>query len=229
MQYPGFEVRGSVNKKLDIDIRADGGYVVAPHSVHGSGHVYEWEPGYSIHEIDPAACSPWMNDYLNNVAEDNKAKALKKPSDNRVDNPNMERTEAPHPEYTEILKNGAEEGMRNHTTTKLAGHLFAKGLAESEVWEMLKIWNSSKNKPPLNESELRRIFESIRKLESKNQKKQEKKIDVTAFLDTTQKIVDEHDQSYVKIPFAGNELSQMETMMNGGLIGGRFYLLGGIT
>ena len=32
----------------------------------------------------------------------------------------------------------------------------------------------------------------------------------------------------MKIPFAGNELNQLETIMNGGLIGGRFYLLGGI-
>ena len=29
MRHPGFEIRNSVNKRLDIDIRADGGYVVA--------------------------------------------------------------------------------------------------------------------------------------------------------------------------------------------------------
>jgi len=229
MRHPGFEVRGSVNKKLDIDIRADGGYVVAPASVHGSGNVYEWEPGYSIHEIDPASCSPWTVDYLKNVAEDSsKPKQSKEIGPKPSDDGNMERTETPRDEYTGILNNGAKEGMRNHMATKLAGHLFARGISESEVWEMLKMWNSTKNTLPIDESELRKTFESVRKLESKNQKKQEKKIDVTAFLDTSQKIVDEHDQSYVKIPFAGNELSQLETMMNGGLIGGRFYLLGGI-
>ena len=29
-RHPGFEIRNSVNKRLDLDIRADGGYVVAP-------------------------------------------------------------------------------------------------------------------------------------------------------------------------------------------------------
>ena len=229
MRHPGFEVKGSINKELDIDIRADGNYVVAPPSIHGSSSLYEWEEGYSISEIDPAPCTPWMFDYLKNVAESpSKSKQSKENTLKPSDDGHMERTETPHDEYTGIFKKGAVEGMRNHTATKLTGHLFARGISESEVWEMLKMWNSTKNSPPLNESELRKTFESVRKLESKNQKKQEKKIDVTDFLDTSQKIVDDHDQSYVRIPFAGNELSQLETMMNGGLIGGRFYLLGGI-
>ena len=41
-------------------------------------------------------------------------------------------------------------------------------------------------------------------------------------------VITEHEESYIKIPFAENNLSQLETRMNGGLIGGRFYLLGGI-
>ena len=69
IQHPGFEIRNSVNKKLDIDIRADGGYVAAPPSIHGSGHQYEWEEGFSISEIDPAPCEYWMTEYLKSVAE----------------------------------------------------------------------------------------------------------------------------------------------------------------
>lgn len=225
MQHPGFEVRGSVNKELDIDIRADGGYVLAPASVHGSGNVYEWEAGYSIHEIDPATCEPWHIDYLKNVAEGNNTETREKPSDNRVDNPNMESTEASQHGYTGILKNGAVEGMRNHTTTKLAGHLFAKGISESEVWELLRTWNTSKNTPPLNESELRKTFESVKKLEGKNKKKE---IEIGQFLDTAERVVTEYDQQYVRVPFAGRLLPIMESRMNGGLIGGRVYVFGGI-
>lgn len=225
MQAPGFEVRGSINKELDIDIRADGNYVVAPPSVHGSGNAYEWEPGYSIHEIDPAPCEQWQIYYLKSVAEGNKKETHEKPSENRADNRNMESTETPRHEYNEILKNGAREGMRNDTTTRLAGHLFAKGISESEVWEMLSMWNTSKNHPPLDESELRRIFKSVKKLEGKNEKKE---VEIGQFLDTAERVVTEYDQQYMRVPFAGRLLSIMESRMNGGLIGGRIYFLGGI-
>ena len=166
-----------------------------------------------------------MTDYLKNIAEGDKANAQEKPSDNRVDNPNMERTESPQPEYTGILKNGAMEGMRNHTTTKLAGHLFARGISEAEVWEMLKLWNMSKNNPPLDENELRRTFKSVKKLEAKNEKKE---LEIGQFLDTAERVVSEYDRQYIRVPFGGRLLPIMESRTNGGLIGGRIYVLGGI-
>jgi hypothetical protein len=43
-KYPtGFPVNNRVGVLPGVDIRTDGGYVVAPGSVHASGHVYEWE------------------------------------------------------------------------------------------------------------------------------------------------------------------------------------------
>jgi replicative DNA helicase len=119
------------------------------------------------------------------------------------------------------------EGNRNHTATKLAGHLLAKGLPEDEAWAMLKMWNSDKNNPSLDESELCKTFDSVAKLDSRNQK-QDKKINVAEFLDSTKKVVYEYSENYNKIPFAGGNLKQLETRMNGGLIGGRLYILGGI-
>ena len=102
-----------------------------------------------------------------------------------------------------------------------------KAVAEDEIWATVEMWNTSRNNPSLSKDELRRTFESVKKLDSDN-KESEEKIDVIDFLDNTKRIIFEHEQSYVKIPFAGNELSQLEAQMNGGLIGGRFYLWGGI-
>jgi len=224
MQYPGFEVRGSVNKKLDIDIRADGGYVVAPPSVHGSGNIYEWEEGHSIHEIDPAPCTPWMIAYLDDVAKSNKPTAKKKENLTKTKAERTQHKSETKGEYHDILKNGCREGERNSTATKLIGHLLKTKMPPGEVWEIIRLWNQ-KNTPPIDGSELSRTFNSVSKLESQNK---EKKVDVADFLDTTKKIIVDYDENYVKIPFAGKNLSRLETQMNGGLIGGRFYLLGGI-
>jgi hypothetical protein len=108
--------------------------------------------------------------------------------------------------YADILSNGAVEGMRNHTATKLAGHLFAKGIFGNEVWSMLKMWNTSKNRPPLDESELRRTFNSVKNLESKNKKKE---IEVVQFLDTVDKAAAEYNRQYVRVSFSADLLKKL--------------------
>ena len=53
---------------------------------------------------------------------------------------------------------------------------------------------------------------------------------MTKFLDTEKRITAEYNEQYVRIPFAsGDILSIMQSKMNGGLIGGRTYVFGGIT
>ena len=64
LQHPGFEIRNSVNKNLDLDIRADGGYVAAPPSIHGSGRQYKWEEGLSIFDKNPGVLYPNLQQQL---------------------------------------------------------------------------------------------------------------------------------------------------------------------
>jgi replicative DNA helicase len=229
MRHPGFEIRNSVNKKLDIDIRADGGFVVAPPSVHGNGHHYIWESGFSISEIDPAGCEPWMIDYLKGIAEHAPSKKTDERRPERVEVGKFGSNSESNTIYAELLKNGCTEGMRNDSAAKLAGHWLAKGLPEEETWELLQQWNS-KNQPPIDTSELRKTFESVRKLHNQNAKpaSDEKEIDLFDLLDTPEKVTAEYDESYVRIPFSLKQLSNLEGKLNGGLVGGRLYVLGGI-
>jgi replicative DNA helicase len=225
MRHPGFEVRNRVNQGLKIDIRADGGYVAAPPSVHGSGRTYEWVEGFSIFEINPAPCEQWMIDYLQDVAEGDKPEPKTKSFLKQRERLPAERSDKPKGEYAEILKKGAAEGNRNDTATRLAGHLLAKGVPENEAWEILTNWNH-KNRPPLDLDELKRTFESVCKLESRNAK--DTAIDSVRYLDTLESIVSVREESFVQIPFAGDNLASLQNKMGGGLLGGRLYILGGI-
>ncbi|MCL6558359.1 MAG: bifunctional DNA primase/polymerase [Firmicutes bacterium] len=49
-----------------LDVRADGGYVVAPPSVHPSGRVYQWVKGRSPDDVALAPCPEWLLELLAN-------------------------------------------------------------------------------------------------------------------------------------------------------------------
>ena len=81
-------------------------------------------------------------------------------------------------------------------------------------------------KPPLGHDELKSIFDSIKTAEQKS--KSAKIIQIDSLLDDVNKAISEYQQNYVMIPFAGDNLSKLENHMNGGFIGGRLYIFGGI-
>jgi RecA-family ATPase len=43
-----------------LDVRATGGYIVAPPSIHRNGAVYQWAPGLGPDETEPADAPPWL-------------------------------------------------------------------------------------------------------------------------------------------------------------------------
>ena len=55
-----------------------------------------------------------------------------------------------------------------------------------------------------------------------------KGIDIESFLDTPEKVIRESEENYVRIKFGGDNLTLLERKMEGGLVGGRLYILGGI-
>jgi len=227
MRHPGFIVKNQVEEKLDIDIRGDGGLVVAPPSVHGSGHQYKWEGGFSIFEVDPAECTPWMIDYLKCIS----AAEVKPETEGKKDTPKETKKKEPADKtqnegdkkgYADIIAKGCVKGNRNDTTIRLVGHLLKTGPKE-ETWELVKLWNEHKNKPPLPHDDLKDIFEYVFNMEQKG------KVTADSFLDSADSALAEYNQNYVRIPIAGQtSLHNLEKVMNGGLAGGRFYIFGGI-
>lgn len=158
LKHPGSLVQNAASLAgvQGLDVRGDGGYVVAPPSVHPSGRRYVWAKGRSPRDVELALPPVWLLDLLTN----------------RISaNPGHEELPPRHdPDWVLELLGGVEEGRRNDAATRLAGHWLARGLPEAEVWLLLVDWNR-RNRPPLPEKELRSVFRSIVNREARKPRK----------------------------------------------------------
>lgn len=158
-KHPGIAIKNEVKRVESwFDIRGDGGYVVAPPSIHPNKSHYEWEEGFAPWECELAELPKWLLDKLKNGGTSSR--------NNIPNSTNNQQTD-----WNQIIKYGTTEGGRNELATKYVGRLFAKKLSFEEVLEMSLRWNR-KNNPPLPELEIKGIVESIYKLDLKNNGKQ---------------------------------------------------------
>ncbi|MEM3415507.1 MAG: phage/plasmid primase, P4 family [Thermoproteota archaeon] len=133
-------VRNFTRRFPGIDLRGEGGYVLAPPSIHPSGAIYEW-----IIPLDGDL--PELPEWILETKK--------------------EEQQERDPNWVEELLKGVEEGQRNDSLARLSGHYFGKGLTFEETKLILLDWNK-RNKPPLPEEEVLRTIESIYKRDQKN-------------------------------------------------------------
>jgi len=127
----------------DLDIRGNGGYVVAPSSIHPNGRAYEW----SVDSSDTIVPAP---DWLVSLVQ--------VPPKN-----NQNKTEV---DWVPILQ-GVQEGRRNDCLTRLVGKLLAHGLDSEFVFYLAWAWNEARCVPPLPHDEFIRTFISVYKMNAK--------------------------------------------------------------
>lgn len=140
--HPGHEVRnGAKLGGMALDVRGDGGYVVAPGSVHPSGSVYEEEGEWYDIDSLPVFQSAWLGEKVAPLV--NQQAALEK------------RVRA----YLDRIP-GEAEGNRDNQGFKVACKLVREfALMEDHAYAYLADWNL-KNAPPLTEADLHRLISS---------------------------------------------------------------------
>jgi len=119
--------------------RGEGGYVVAPPSLHPSGRRYAWSVDCAGHIADAP-------DWLLQLVAGRKVADLD------------ERRPAEH--WQRLISEGADEGCRNASAASLAGYLLRHGVKPSIALDLLLKWNMC-NRPPLPDHEVARILRSI--------------------------------------------------------------------
>lgn len=139
-RHPGAVLRNRAGLRPGLDLRGDGGYIVAPPSIHPNGRPYRWCAGRSPDEIALAPLPSWLlGEALQRVAH--------RPSD-----------------WRRIAREGVAEGERNTTAASLAGHLLFKGVDPGLVRELLLAWNEARCQPPLPRAEILAVVRNITRL-----------------------------------------------------------------
>jgi hypothetical protein len=135
---PEAEIRNSAGKVAPgIDVRATGGYVLAPPSLHPSGRRYTWSVD-SANAI--AEAPPWL---LSLIAGTASACAT------------------PPSEWQKLVAEGVSEGRRNDNVARLTGHLLRRYVDGHVALERVRCWNASRCRPPLTDEEVGSIVNSI--------------------------------------------------------------------
>lgn len=118
-----------------VDVRGDGGYVVAPPSIHSNGNRYEWE--YDPEEYDLADANNNVKFFLET--------GINSPGE-RFSMPDI-----------------VNAGERNAMIFRFACMMQAKGASDEAVFAATMAENNTKCNPPMEEKEVRIIVNSVLK------------------------------------------------------------------
>lgn len=157
---PNTEISNSVRRLAPgLDVRGDGGYVVAPPSIHPNGKAYKW----SENNAETIQSAP---EWLLNL--------LKTPPDYA--------RPASSSDWRELVK-GVSEGQRNDALARVSGALLASKIEPEIALELCVGWNDSFCEPPMDHDEVERTFNSIAQREARKPRPDDSEVDLVCLAD----------------------------------------------
>jgi len=135
-RHPGFEVHNFAKKVAGLDMRGDGGYVVAPGSRHRNGLEYRW--AIPPDQADLAEAPGWLLGLIG------------RPSDHAHGAADSEAR------WWLRLLQGAKQGERHDVAVRIAGHYLGIGREPEEVEAML-LGFAARCSPPHDDQDIRQI------------------------------------------------------------------------
>jgi hypothetical protein len=145
----GVEIRNAQHRDdlPGIDWRGEGGFVIAPPSIHPSGRAYQW----SVDSADAFAdAPPWLVELVT---------ARSSKSGNTVA-PTLPAT------WQAVMEGEHEDSRRAGAIAKIFGHLVRKYVDPAVALALAEMFDRERNKPPLGRDEVIRICSDIAELEA---------------------------------------------------------------
>lgn len=140
-RHPGRPVPNATALLPGVDLRGDGGYVVAPPSTTDAGQYAAVE---QTRKESMADLPDW-------VARRRTVDASAMPAD----------------EWAALWSDPCTQGQRNSTAARLAGHLAARGIAPQEAQALLCMWAESRCDPPLDDAEIASTVLSVYRVDAR--------------------------------------------------------------
>jgi P4 family phage/plasmid primase-like protien len=135
-KHPEHPVKTGIRVAPGLDVKASGGYVVAPPSVGPNGKRYEWI--VSPEDADLAESPEWLMRLLG-----------------------RQRSREPAGPVGERIPSG----QRNKALASIAGTMRRRGMGEPEILAALQVTNEQRCEPPLDAEEVAKIAASVARYE----------------------------------------------------------------
>jgi putative DNA primase/helicase len=159
-RHPGAIVKNSVGRiGPGIDMRGDGGYIVAPPSLHMSGHPYAISVDHHPDDVPLAPMPPWLLQHATEPAMGTPAHGRLKIGRESTD-------------WRAQLARPIGEGERNAAMTRLAGLLLGRRLDPHVCLDLMLAFNAAQCRPPLPGAEVAATVASIARREIANRREE---------------------------------------------------------